>query len=309
MFASHILTAQDKVEEILDDRIMNRMQTLANREAEPGDRSKTIAQLLLGLMRRSVMCPAPPPVRDESECQRPRPMEDKSLIEQLTAHVGVLEERKLWTERLEHFNCAHCSCVPQESFITSCLHRYCEECFEILPDKNGKTDTAERKCCSCGLNIRSIVFCINVPASEISSGQLSSGEKRKNMGKEQSGSRRKTKTRSRQERQAQDSFSKWARSQESSFQSEERPDIPFDIDAEPESVSKNEFEPDWISLIGNSMPGAKITAAQDQIRKWLAEDEEAKIVVFTEFLDSSRLLRYMCKANEWGYAVVCCAAE
>lgn len=305
-----MLTAQDMVKEILDDRVMNQVMTLAN-EAGQDESSKKIAQLLMCVKGGGPAYSAPPSIRAESECQRPRPIEDKGLMEQYTTYMKTLYEQKLWVERLERFNCAQCSSSPLKSFLTSCFHRYCEECFEILPDKNGDIDTAERNCCICDLNIRSIVFCTNVPESETpladsSFSGLPFSKKRRNGATENSGNPNKTKTRSREKRKAYHTFSEWAVSQESSFQSQGRQNIPYDVGAEPEPGPEDEPESDWVAQIGNSMPGAKVTAVQKQLKKWLSEDEEAKIVIFTEFLDSNRLLQYMCRANGWNYALVCC---
>jgi hypothetical protein len=307
MFTSHILTAQNKIEKILDDSLIDQMQVLANTEDESDDRSQKIAQLLLGVMGRIAMCPAPPPIRDESECQRPRPVEDQSLGTKYTVLVRDLQERGHWNECLELSNCARCSCILQESFLASCLHRYCEECFEVLPDENGETDTAERKCYECGLNIKSILFCKNVPESQDQSSQSSSGEKRKNPGTRRSGSQKKSKISAQLERKIKYDFHEWLHNSESPFRWEKRSGIPVNIGGEPQPTAKPEY--DWISQVGNTLPGAKITATQDQIAKWLAEDKKAKIVIFTEFLSTSRLLRYMCRENEWGYTLVCCSIQ
>ena len=68
-----------------------------------------------------------------------------------------------------------------------------------------------------------------------------------------------------------------------------------DDDADPE----DERIQDWIPLIGNKMPGAKITKTRDIVKSWIEKDPKSKIVIFTFFLDTIRLLEFMCHKEGW----------
>lgn len=58
-------------------------------------------------------------------------------------------------------------------------------------------------------------------------------------------------------------------------------------------------EQDWIAEFGRSMPGAKFDAIRSQVKKWFEEDSTAKIVIFTQYVNSTRILKYLCEDNGW----------
>lgn len=61
-----------------------------------------------------------------------------------------------------------------------------------------------------------------------------------------------------------------------------------------------EFVPeDWIPTIGQMTPSAKFTKVREILMKWIEEDKKNKILIFTQFLDTVRLLKSICEQNGW----------
>ena len=73
-------------------------------------------------------------------------------------------------------------------------------------------------------------------------------------------------------------------------------DVPYE-----EEIDKGQ---DWIAAFGKSMPGSKFDAITTQVKKWFEEDSTAKIVIFTQYINCARLLRYLCEENHWSYSEV-----
>ena len=65
-------------------------------------------------------------------------------------------------------------------------------------------------------------------------------------------------------------------------------------DSEPEDV-------DWIGFPGAPLPSAKTSATKACILNWLKQAPEAKIIIYTQFLDMIRILQKMCKIERWGF--------
>jgi SNF2 family DNA or RNA helicase len=63
-------------------------------------------------------------------------------------------------------------------------------------------------------------------------------------------------------------------------------------------------KPDWIDQEGKDiLPSAKTIAIKAQILNWIAEDENFKIIVFTQFINMIRVLQKVCAAEGWLYTL------
>ncbi|KAK5732662.1 hypothetical protein LTR17_010343 [Elasticomyces elasticus] len=58
---------------------------------------------------------------------------------------------------------------------------------------------------------------------------------------------------------------------------------------------------DWISMKGPILPSAKTQATKAQILNWISEDPTVKIIIFTQFLPMIRILKKMCKTEQWSH--------
>ncbi|KAF7158292.1 hypothetical protein CNMCM5623_003061 [Aspergillus felis] len=58
-------------------------------------------------------------------------------------------------------------------------------------------------------------------------------------------------------------------------------------------------ELDWIAATQGGMPGAKVDKVRELVANWIQEDPDAKIVVFTQFLDFVRIFSFICTKEGW----------
>ena len=66
------------------------------------------------------------------------------------------------------------------------------------------------------------------------------------------------------------------------------------------SADSDENDLDWLSVGGSILPSAKTLAVKAQIQNWMAEDPNAKIIIFTQFRPMIRILTRMMKEEGWG---------
>ena len=64
----------------------------------------------------------------------------------------------------------------------------------------------------------------------------------------------------------------------------------------------DEEDSDWIfGVSGAMLQSAKTKAATAQIEKWLADDPDAKIIFFTQFMGMIKIMSRICSEREWGH--------
>jgi SNF2 family DNA or RNA helicase len=68
------------------------------------------------------------------------------------------------------------------------------------------------------------------------------------------------------------------------------------------SADNDENDLDWLSVKGSILPSAKTLAVKAQIQNWVAEDPEAKIIIFTQFRPMIRILGRMMQEEGWGWS-------
>jgi SNF2 family DNA or RNA helicase len=67
-----------------------------------------------------------------------------------------------------------------------------------------------------------------------------------------------------------------------------------------DDIQQNEDEElDWISATQGGMPGAKVDKVRELVANWIREDPDAKVVVFTQFLDFVRIFSSICTKEGW----------
>lgn len=60
----------------------------------------------------------------------------------------------------------------------------------------------------------------------------------------------------------------------------------------------------WVDAAGHLMQGAKLKAIRSCVLDWFSKSCNAKVVIFTQFLDMVRVLSAMCETEGWGYTTV-----
>jgi SNF2 family DNA or RNA helicase len=58
-----------------------------------------------------------------------------------------------------------------------------------------------------------------------------------------------------------------------------------------------------VTVGGPVLRSAKTRAAEAQIAAWLADDPDAKIIVFTQFIGMLKVMSRICSEREWGHAL------
>jgi len=165
--------------------------------------------------------------------------------------------------------------------VTSC-HIYCEICYESLDSIPG---SGEKFCLECGKGITNAAKFhperLRCPNEAPSISLMFPGKKRARNGSGKPSTRKAPKT-------------------GGMFSRKEGDDEPAESEEEPI---------DWIPLLqeyhlGVNWLGSKMTKIRDVIQAWLREDGTNKIVIFTDFLNSQRILEIVCEEENWNYTKV-----
>lgn len=296
MFTSHLLTAQDLVQYALSDKILNELKLLDGKYDIKDNPSGQIVRMLL-LAKFECSIPNDPTGPSEDEMTRTPPTGDRQkLISEFRDFMESLHEDERWQDRLDRLECPLCRHIPVQAIITSCKHMYCEECFHQLPDEEGRLGTETRICRGCMEPIAEAAHCgvfdkVNTDGYESSTSATSSPQgKRKREDKTKKSKYAKKPRTSSKGSQVSAMFNKYR------YQTDE--------DRNENEADEDLVAGDWIPVIGENTPGAKLTRVHEIVEEWIKKDESVKIVLFTQFLDTIRLLKYMCAKEGWGYTTV-----
>lgn len=323
MFTSHPLTAEDYLKRVcnFNNRLVTQLKGWVRDEESQGNPSPSsrIAKCCIAGKYQTGMPTAPLRARTPSENLRPRPPGNcAKLVSKFEDKIKDLLRREAYYES-DHrtWFCPGCEGLPTRAIITDCQHLYCEECFDALPDEEGKTDGVARSCRTCRMPIRKAAFYgiyddfDTPPVEAAESSSLGRAGQQKRPATPDTSTAREDQTKKRRMGTGCGStFSEWlladgnliefdGESDDSEHGNhdaaeDENPDED-DVPCEEEIDEKQ----DWIAEYGRSMPGAKFDAITSQVKKWLEEDSTAKIVIFTQYVNSTRLLKYMCEDNDW----------
>lgn len=72
-------------------------------------------------------------------------------------------------------------------------------------------------------------------------------------------------------------------------------------DAPKSKDKKGKKDESWLTVAGEILPSAKTRAVKAQILNWIEEDENVKIIIYTQFLDVIRILGRVCNTERWSY--------
>ncbi|KGO68089.1 Helicase, C-terminal [Penicillium italicum] len=324
MFASHPLTAEDYLKRVcnFDNSLVTKLKGWVKDETSPGSPSPSskIAKCCLAGKYQTGMPSAPLRSQTESENLRPRPPGNcAKLVSKFEDKIKKLFKEGAYYES-DHrtWFCPGCDGLPARAIITDCQHLYCEDCFDALADEEGGNDGVARLCRKCKTPIKKAAFYgiyddfDTPPLEDAESSSGPDGKKKRPATPETSTERESQPRKRRKGRDSGHAFSEWLLADgnlipvddESEYESQdgtedENPDE-GDVPCE-EEVDK---EQDWIAEFGRSMPGAKFDAITTQVKKWFDEDDTAKIVIFTQYVNSTRILKYMCEENDWRFSQI-----
>ncbi|KAJ5782252.1 hypothetical protein N7457_004026 [Penicillium paradoxum] len=327
MFASHPLTAQDYLQKVckLSSPLVKQLKTWVKDEESPRNpsRSSKIVKCCLNGKYQIKMPMVPLTAPKASGIPRPRPPGQCEQLAQAFQKKTkeLMSEGQFYESDNRTWFCPSCSGLPTRAIITSCYHLYCEECFDALDDGKGDTDGVHRECRICKIRIVNAAFYglyddIDTPTQEGSepTSIASTGQEKR---KAPQGGVKAHKRRKRGKSGG--NFSAWMAKQSGiSIAKEGEDDNLNEHNIQTKSAggdecrseggdshqSEDDPEEDWIDRFGDYMPGAKFNKLTDQIKQWFAEDETAKIVIFTQYLNTTTLLVKLCQTNKWEYAQI-----
>jgi hypothetical protein len=59
--------------------------------------------------------------------------------------------------------------------------------------------------------------------------------------------------------------------------------------------------PDWLSMGGEVFPSAKMTALKCHLVKWFRDAPNDKVIIFSQFLLTQKIIERLCEDENWGY--------
>ncbi|KAH1654810.1 hypothetical protein KXX16_000628 [Aspergillus fumigatus] len=185
-------------------------------------------------------------------------------------------ERRIYDEVLEQF-----IANINGPIITSCMHLYCEECYFIL--KNSLTSADGKPVCqTCNNPIAEAAYCGTAERIVLDEPSVTSSLTQNNT--------RRTKTSSQKKSSKLFGSPMFATATQ-------RSRMKYTGDKQ----QNEDEELDWISAAQGGMPGAKVDKVRDLVANWVREDPDAKVVVFTQFLDFVRIFSSICAKEGWAH--------
>ncbi|CAI7582283.1 unnamed protein product [Penicillium pancosmium] len=300
MFVSHILTAQDVVRYALkhDGDLMNNLKALTT--SDSNDASTQIVESLIIMADAESVPKAPIGAQSQLLVSRPSLRGNyKTLSANFEKLLEQLREDGHWVERHRRLRCAHCEFPPQAGILTSCYHLYCEECFDSLSSTEAGSNKETLFCYSCTHIITETAYYNifdRIDPDEAASPVSTTSKKRKR-GK-QTTQRHRTGGNGTKRAKKPSKSSKAFKPPHRIFHSSFHDDSEDEEHDPPEANDPNE---DWIPIIGQKTPGAKLTNARELIRSFMQEDDKVKIVIFTIFIDTTTLMEQICEEEGWSY--------
>jgi SNF2 family DNA or RNA helicase len=162
--------------------------------------------------------------------------------------------------------CNFCNDIAEEPWKTQCYHVYCRRCLERMQEEAALKDQPGARCVVC-----QTVFSCSEPCNKMNFDQNNGSNGSDSGGSDDSDHELLRKTRGK-------GRGKKARTEKSK---------------------------DWIDLAGGNdiLPSSKTLAIKAQIINWLEEDENMKIIIYTQFIDMIRILSKVCSAEKWPHSL------
>ncbi|KMK59715.1 SNF2 family helicase [Aspergillus fumigatus Z5] len=281
MISSHLLTTQNLVKGLLNSSLMRDLVEIARETRDPDHPSAQIIKWFMTLKKGVSLPAAPPDNEDLSQSRNELNGDREELVKQFHKFTTELHENGQWDERLRRTSCPHCELTPIGPIITSCMHLYCEECYFIL--KNSLTSADGKPVCqTCNNPIAEAAYCGTAERIVLDEPSVTSSLTQNNT--------RRTKTSSQKKSSKLFGSPMFATATQ-------RSRMKYTGDKQ----QNEDEELDWISAAQGGMPGAKVDKVRGLVANWVREDPDAKVVVFTQFLDFVRIFSSICAKEGWAH--------
>jgi hypothetical protein len=257
MFTSHLLLAQTVLKDILTSGVMLQLRSATASREQPHDVNSMTCDLLEKLLAKDNL-----PSLDD--VQRTDAADSDTLIAEFRQNLNSCLACGSPHEMLNLLKCQGCSSWPTAAHITSCLHLYCEVCFQSMREERNELE------CGCGATVQDTKFCYSIDS--VRPETLANPVFGDRLPKENKQTKNKRGGNVNKDHQKMDD--------------EEEDDL------------------DWVTFAGHLVPGAKLTAIRTCISAWFKDAAGTKVIIFTQFLDMVRILSYMCMKEGWGFTTV-----
>ena len=146
--AAHTFLIQENLQDMFELDSVDRLEQAALSENTDEDKP---ARDLIAALRRMVQAKGDPveetPERQDGETEGGLPGE---LVEKLGCRLRSLKANSKFEELKNERLCHNCNNMPDEPWVTSCLHVYCKECLEFLAYEASKKNQDHTPCRECG---------------------------------------------------------------------------------------------------------------------------------------------------------------
>lgn len=159
-----------------------------------------------------------------------QPKQSPQLIFKFRKYLRDLAKGSRWSDIKDRSLCHKCRDVPDEPWLTECLHVYCKECLMTMSYEAALKGERGALCQECGELFGESSPCTGVQELELNDDSNSIAPRKA---------------------------------------SQSRKDKDTDIR--------------WIGLDGRVLPSSKTAAVQAQVEKWLIDEPDKKIIIFSQF--------------------------
>ncbi|GFF45695.1 DNA repair protein RAD5 [Aspergillus udagawae] len=284
MISNHLLTTQDLVKALLTPSLLRDLVEVARETRDPDHHSNQITKWFVTLKKGVSLSAAHPDHEDPSQSRSELNGDREELVKQFHKFTTELHENGQWVERLRRTSCAKCELTPIGPIITSCMHLYCEECYFVLKNSLNSAD-GKPICQICNNPIAEAAYCGTAEPIVLDEPSVPSSSTQNNTRRTKPSSQKKS-----SRLFGTGMFATPARRRSRLRQTRD------------EQQNEDE-EIDWILASQGEMPGAKVAKVRELVAKWIREDPDAKVVVFTQFLDFVRIFSIICSKEKWTH---CC---
>ncbi|OKL57866.1 hypothetical protein UA08_06536 [Talaromyces atroroseus] len=266
MLNSHLLCVQDILKKLLaiDVNLAELQSVLTANSENETDCSQQIFSVIHGL------------VMTGKQAKKPR-APATPLTAQFLKRVFEWMNNENQEECQTRMKCARCDALAARTRVTSCMHLICEDCFQYLKESDSSW-SSKIVCpvCTDKNTVDTEDFDMDPSILSLRLGYMCAKSR-------ENGSKKKPKKKIS------------ASATNSLFMS---------VFEENADEFNRRADIDWLKAEGEDMPSSKVIQTRDLIHKWMAEDPETKIVIFTQFRAMASIFGGMCRREKWAYVML-----
>lgn len=227
--AAHAFLIQEVLQQMFDLDSVDRLEKAAGLTEET-EQNKSARDMITALRRMVVAKGQPVENSQDRQSTDPESGAPGELVAQFSQRLQQLREGSQVEELRNEHLCHRCKSIPEDPWVTSCLHVYCKECLEFLLYAAAHGDQDKALCLECGTPFSSSESCSGLKELALNDFQNLSPNLRAK---------------------------------------------------KPKGGKVNMH---WVAYDEELVMSAKITAVENQIKQWLEEQPDKKVIVFSQFL-------------------------